>query len=106
MAVNCCLKSGVDEIDEVAHVLVLPPTAALVHGVAERDSRIGIREAQRPAGAEVPERARARAETPLGLRELEPESEARGALQHRVLAVHLLVDRLRDDRRREDATAI
>src|SRR2546428_10314565 len=83
----------------MADVLVLPAGASLVHGVAEGHARVGVGEAQRAAGAEVAERARAGAERPLGHRELEAQSEARGTLQDEVLAVDLWLagacDRLR-----------
>jgi hypothetical protein len=72
------MKPPVDEIDELAHVPVLPAGAALVHRVAKGESRIGIREPQRAAGAEVSEGARVRAQTSLGLREPESEPEACG----------------------------
>src|SRR5215813_5622709 len=52
------LEGRVNEIDEVADVLVLPPASALVHRVAERQPGVGIGEPERAAGAEVPEGAR------------------------------------------------
>ena len=65
----------------MAHVLVLPPGAALIHGIAEGNPRVGIGEAERAAGAEMTEGARARPQAPLGLRELKAETEACGPLQ-------------------------
>ena len=70
------------QVDQLAHVLVLPARASLIHRVTDGHVRIGIGEAQRPTGREVPEGARPRAELPLGHRELKAEPVARGPLQH------------------------
>ena len=96
----------IDQIDEVADVLVLPAGAPLVHGIAEGEPRVGIGKPQRAAGTEVPERTRARAQASLGHGELESEPEARGALQDHILGVHLLRDRHRDDLAGEDVHAV
>src|SRR4029450_7262510 len=71
----------VDQIDEMANVLVLPAATPLVHRGPERAGGLGIGDPQRAAGAEVTERARAGTERTLGHRQLESESEPGGALQ-------------------------
>src|SRR6266576_3174834 len=96
-----CLQRGVDEIDELAHVLVLPAGAPLVHDVAEGHVRVRVGEPERAAGAEVTERAPVRSERALGHRELEAEPEARGPLQYDVLSVHLRLARAGDGLPRE-----
>src|SRR5690242_19058617 len=74
-------ERGVDEIDEMADVRVLPSAPGLVHRVAEGDARVGVGEPERAAGPEMSERARVRAEPPLGHRELKAEAEACRALE-------------------------
>src|SRR5690348_18300283 len=89
-------ERGVDEIDEMADVRVLPSAPELVHRVAEGDARVGVGEPERAAGPEMSERARVRAEPPLGHRELKAEAEACRALEHEIVAVHLLRARAGD----------
>src|SRR3990170_3915450 len=76
------LQRLVHQIDEMAHVLVLPPCPALVHRVGEGDVGIRIGEPERAAGAEVPEGAGARTEPALRHGELEAETEARRPLEN------------------------
>ena len=90
----------------MADVLVLPSAAPLVHRVAEGDAPVGIGESERASGAEMSESARVRTEPALGHHELEPEPEARGALQDDVVAVHLLFARAGDGLRREHADSV
>src|SRR3990172_5704998 len=85
------LQSRVHAIDEMAHVLVLPALAALIHGVG--DLSIGIGEPEGATGPEVAEGARVRLEGPLPHGELESEPEARRPLEDEVLPVHLLGNR-------------
>src|SRR5258705_107183 len=59
------LERLVNKVDEMAHVLVLPARAALVHRVGEGDVCVGIGEPERSAGAEVAEGPRARTEAAL-----------------------------------------
>src|SRR6185369_17979062 len=89
-------ERGVHEIDEMADVRVLPAAPRLVHRVAESDTRVGVSEPERAAGPEMSERARVRAKPPLGHRELKAQAEARWALEHEIVAVHLLCARARD----------
>src|SRR3990172_7350300 len=87
------LQRLVQQIDEMAHVLVLPPCAALVHRVGEGDVGIRIGEPERAAGAEVPEGAGARTEPALRHGELEAETEAHRPLENYVFPVDPLGDR-------------
>src|SRR3972149_953550 len=90
----------------MAHVLVLPPCAALVHRVGEGDVGIRIGEPERAAGAEVPEGAGARTEPAARHGELEAETEARRPLENYIFPVHLLGDRHLYRRGGQDVDAV
>ena len=90
----------------MADVLVLPAAAPLIHGVAERHTRIGIGEPERAAGAEVAERAGLGPSRRSAIVSWNPSPKRVGRCSTISSAVHLLLDRPRDDLRGEHVDAV
>ena len=68
-------QGGVHRVDERAVARALPAGDHVVHHVAERDPGVGVGEAERAAGAEVPEAPGVGTERPARGGRLEPEPE-------------------------------
>ena len=92
-------------VDEVAHVLVLPATAPLIHGVGERNARIWVGKPQRPAGAEVPKGARAGPSGRSGIVSWNPSPKRVGRCSTRSSPTPRL-GRARDRLRGKDVNAV